>query len=135
MSTAAEGGCLCGAVRYRVEGDPVAATLCHCASCRRAGGGPTLAWAVFDRERVVWLAGEPQEYESSPGKFWNFCARCGSLVGYCRASRPEHYDITIATLDNPDAFPPTVEIWTGEKVGWEALNEAIPHKPRSSLNE
>ena len=45
----AEGGCLCGSVRYRVAGDPVAATLCHCRSCRRASGGTNVAWAVFDR--------------------------------------------------------------------------------------
>ena len=55
----AEGGCLCGAVRYRVSGDPVAATLCHCRSCRRASGGVTVAWAVFDKDAFEWLKGKP----------------------------------------------------------------------------
>jgi hypothetical protein len=84
---------------------------------------------------VEWLAGSPREYESSPGKFWSFCGDCGSLVGYHRDSRPEHYDITTATLDNPGAFPPSVEIWIGEKIAWEAMAPGRPTKERSSLNE
>ena len=130
-----EGGCLCGAVRYRVSGEPIAATLCHCRSCRRASGGVTVAWAVFDRQDFDWLKGEPREYSSSPGIHWRFCGTCGSLVGYRRDSRPGHVDVTTATLDEPDLFPPTVEIWIGDKIAWEALHPDLPRKVRSSLNE
>ena len=130
-----EGGCLCGAVRYRVAGEPIATTLCHCRSCRRASGGVTVAWAVFEKAAFEWIKGEPHEYSSSPGIFWRFCGACGSLVGYRRDSRPDHVDVTTATLDDPDAFPPTVEIWVGDKIAWEALHPDLPKKPRSSLNE
>ena len=88
----AEGGCLCGAIRYRVTGEPVAATLCHCRSCRRASGGTNVAWAVFDKSALEWLADEPVAYSSSRGIEWLHCH--GSLVGYRRSSRPEHIDIT-----------------------------------------
>ena len=135
MTDSAEGGCLCGAARYRVEGAAVARTLCHCGSCRRASGGVTVAWAVFPAEAFAIIAGEVREYSSSQGIHWGFCPTCSSLVTYRRDSRPDHRDITTATLDNPDAFPPTVEIWTGERIAWEALNSDLPHKPRSSLNE
>ena len=134
MSDPAEGGCLCGAVRYRVTGDPIAATLCHCASCRRASGGVTVAWAVFDKDKFEWLQGKPTEYSSSPGIFWRFCANCGSLVGYRRESRPDHLDIATATLDNPDLFPPGVEIWLEQKIGWETLHPNLPKRRQSSLN-
>jgi hypothetical protein len=135
MKRSAQGGCLCGAVRYRVDGEPLARTLCHCRSCRRATGGVTVAWAVFAANDVTVTRGEIAEYSSSPGIHWGFCAACGSLVAYRRDSRPDHRDVTTATLDDPDAFPPTVEIWTEQKIGWESLNHALPHKPRSSLNE
>jgi len=131
----AEGGCLCGALRYRVSGDPLAATLCHCRSCRRASGGVTVAWAVFEKGAFEWLKGEPAEYSSSSGIHWRHCANCGSLVGYRRDSRPDDVDITTATLDDPGIFPPTVEIWTGDRIAWEALNPGLPKTPRSSLNE
>ena len=130
-----EGGCLCGAVRYRVTGTPVARTLCHCISCRRATGGVSVAWAVFAKDDFTLLTGEVREYSSSPGIYWGSCANCSSLVTYRRDTRPDHHDITTATLDDPDAFPPTVEIWVGEKIAWETLNPELPHKLRSTLNE
>jgi hypothetical protein len=132
MST--EGGCLCGTIRYRVTGEPVAATLCHCGSCRRASGGTNVAWAVFDKAAFDWFAGEPAAYSSSPGIEWLFCSLCGSLVGYRRASRPDHMDITTGTLDDPDRYPPDVEIWLEQKIGWETLHPELPKRQQSSLN-
>ena len=134
MSGAAEGGCLCGEIRYRVSGEPVAATLCHCGSCRRASGGTNVAWAVFEEDMFEWLAGEPAAYSSSPGIEWLFCDTCGSLVGYRRSSRREHMDITTGTLDDPDRFPPKVEIWLDQKIGWETLHPNLPKRQQSSLN-
>ena len=135
MTDSAEGGCLCGTVRYRVSGDPVAATLCHCGSCRRASGGTNVAWAVFDKDQFEWLSGKPADFSSSPGIHWLFCGGCGSLLGYRRASRPEHVDITTGTLDDPDRFPPGVEIWLEQKIGWETLHPELEKRQRSSLNE
>ena len=135
MTVSSEGGCQCGAVRYRVSGTPVAATLCHCADCRRASGGTNVAWAVFDHDAFEWLSGTPADYISSPGIHWLFCKECGSTVGYRRSKRPHHMDITTATLDDPDAFAPDVEIWVAEKIGWESLHPDLPKRERSSLNE
>ena len=134
MTGSAEGGCLCGALRYRVHGDPVATTLCHCRSCRRASGGTNVAWAVFDKPAFEWRKGEPADFSSSPGIHWLFCPTCGSLVGYRRSSRPEHMDITTGTLDEPDLFPPAVEIWLDHKIGWETLDPDLPKRRQSSLN-
>jgi hypothetical protein len=130
-----EGGCLCGAIRYRVTGDPVAATLCHCVDCRRASGGTNVAWAVFEKADFEWLAGDPAHYSSSPGIHWLFCRDCGSMVGYRRSERPNHMDITTGTLDDPDRFPPIDEIWLSQKIGWEALHPELRKFERSSLNE
>jgi len=133
-ASAAEGGCLCGAIRYRVTGEPVAATLCHCGSCRRASGGTNVAWAVFDQDKFEWLNGYPGVYSSSPGIEWLYCRDCGSTVGYRRASRPEHMDITTGTLDDPGRYPPDVEIWLEQKIGWETLHPELPKRQQSSLN-
>nr|NUR38224.1 GFA family protein [Sphingomonas sp.] len=130
----AEGGCLCGSVRYRVSGEAVAATLCHCRSCRRASGGTNVAWAVFDKTAFQWLGAEPVTYSSSRGIEWLHCGRCGSLVGYTRASRPDHMDITTGTLDEPDLYPPTVEIWLDHRIEWETLDPELPKRQQSSLN-
>ena len=125
---------MCGTVRYRVSGEPVATTLCHCRSCRRASGGTNVAWAVFDQAAFEWLTGQPTAYSSSPGVEWLHCGDCGSLVGYRRSSRPAHMDITTGTLDDPDRFPPAVEIWLEYKIRWETLAPELPKRKRSSLN-
>ena len=131
----AEGGCLCGALRYRVLGEPVATTLCHCRSCRRASGGTNVAWAVFDKAAFKWLSDEPVAYSSSRGIEWLHCHQCGSLVGYRRSSRPDHMDITTGTLDDPNLYPPGVEIWLDHKIGWETLDPKLPKRAQSSLND
>src|SRR5258708_32619699 len=82
-----EGGCLCGAVRYRVSGEPVAATLCHCRSCRKASGGTNVAWAGVDKSAFEGLSDEPGAYSSSPGSDWWRRHPCGSLGGYRRCTR------------------------------------------------
>lgn len=120
------GGCLCGAVRYRVTGPARATSLCHCDSCRRATGGPSLAWAIFDEDKVEIVAGELAIYASSPGVERGFCARCGTSLTYRRANRPGLFDVTTASLDDPEAFPPVKEIWTEERLSWQAANPALP---------
>ena len=127
------GGCLCGAIRYRANGEPRATSLCHCRSCRLATGGPSLAWAVFDADRVEIVQGRLAIHISSPGIERGFCAHCGTSLSYRRADRPGLFDITTASLDDPEACPPAVEIWTGERLCWEAANPDLPQFPRSSV--
>ena len=120
-----EGGCLCGAIRYRITGEPVATTLCHCRTCRRASGAPTVAWAVFRSGDVVFVAGAPTRFRSSPGIARTFCGKCGTPLTYQRESATGTIDITTATLDDPDKFAPACEIWIAHKISWETLNESI----------
>jgi hypothetical protein len=126
MTESATGGCLCGAVRYRVLGAPRSTSLCHCESCRRATGGPSLAWAIFDEDSVAIEQGEIAIYASTPGVERGFCARCGTSLTYRRANRPGLFDVTTASLDDPNAFPPSKEIWTEERLAWIAPHPALP---------
>ncbi|MBA3898221.1 MAG: GFA family protein [Sphingomonadaceae bacterium] len=122
----AEGGCFCGAVRYRVTGPPNALSLCHCRSCRSAAGAPSLAWAIFPESRFELVAGELATFEPSPGVERGFCARCGTSLSYTRANRPGLFDVTTASLDDPEAFAPLEEIWTEERLTWVSPNPALP---------
>lgn len=133
MTASAEGGCLCGAIRYRVAGEPLVCTICHCRSCRRASGAPTVAWAVFRSGDFKYLQGEPDYFSSSPAVTRTFCGTCGTPLTYQHAKRPDSIDVTTATFDNPELLPPTKEIWTEHRIPWEPVNEAIPQFPRSSV--
>lgn len=128
------GGCLCGAVRYRVTGAPDGTSLCHCVSCRRSTGGPSLAWVIFPEQSVAITEGTLAEYQSSPGTYRGFCAQCGTSLTYRRDNRPGLFDVTTASLDDPEALPPAKEIWTEERLSWEAANPDLPQFARFSTS-
>ena len=116
--TAATGGCLCGAVRYRAEGKVKWTSYCHCQSCRRATGSPVAAFAGFDETRFSYTAGAPQVFASSPGVRRSFCGRCGTPLTYRAARYPGEVHILIATLDAPEGFAPRAHVFCAERISW-----------------
>lgn len=97
-----------------------------------ATGAPSLAWTIFPAGSFAFVAGTPVRLQSSPGVWRTFCGQCGTTLTYQRDDRLQMIDATTASLDDPHAFPPAVEIWTSQKVAWESLNGAIPQFPESS---
>ena len=101
-----EGGCLCGAVRFRLLGPPFEIDYCHCHSCRKHTGGPVSAFADCKRHLVEFTRGAPKLFESSPGVRRGFCADCGSTLTYETDALPDEIHIHIGALDKPEDFPP-----------------------------
>jgi len=132
MDMSVTGGCLCGAVRYRVSGAPVSSSICHCGTCRRASGAPSVAWFVVPRDRFELLSGELSTFPSSTPVIRQFCAVCGSQLIYRHDDNPDLVEITTATLDDPEVFPPTREIWLSHKLSWEVTNPERRHESDES---
>jgi hypothetical protein len=130
MSITLEGGCLCGAVRYRLAEAPSEANICHCATCRRAAGAPSVAWATLPAAGFAWIAGRPVEHASSTGVTRTHCAACGTSLTY--QARPDSIDVTIASLDDPEAVPPTTEIWLSHRLSWEPVDPGRVSYPGGS---
>lgn len=122
MSAILEGGCLCGAIRYRVEGSPSSVSICHCRSCRRASGAPAVGWFVVSRAQFKLLSGVLAICQSSKPVHRGFCRQCGTQLTYQHESAPDTIELTIASLDTPERLPPTKEIWLAEKLPWAAVN-------------
>jgi len=125
------GRCLCGAVRYEVDGDLGPIAFCHCAECRRASGSAFAANAnvVKSEHRFSSGAAAIVEYESSPGKFRAFCARCGSPLYSRTSAAPETLRIRLGTLDQDPGGRPRLHVWTSEKAAWFEINDEIPQIP------
>lgn len=127
-----EGGCLCGANRYRITGVPLSSVLCHCSSCRRASGAPTVAWLTVERTHFEVLCGGARDFLSSPGVIRRFCADCGSALTYENSKSPASIDVTTASLDDPAACPPTAEVWLDHRISWQAAAaNLVPHRQGS----
>ena len=126
-----EGGCLCGAVRYRAGGEASHPTLCHCNSCRRAAGAPLVAWVTFPLAQFAFTKGAPARYRSSPRVVRTLCPICGTSLTYQHDSLPGEIDVTVGSLDDPSAFPPADHTWTSERIAWLELGDALPRYSRS----
>jgi len=89
-----------------------------------------VAWLTFGRDQVEFLSGDPASYVSSSGVVRRFCGRCGSPISYETAAHPSSIDLTTVSLDDPTTFPPTREVWVGEKLWWEAVHVALDQYPK-----
>ena len=124
-----EGGCLCGAVRYAVRGEPIVVALCHCNTCRRSAGAPAVAWAMFPLDAYEILRGERAVYASSKGVARGYCARCGTQLSWEGDVLPGRVDVTLASFDDPTALAPTMHIWEKQRLSWLHTTDALPRYP------
>jgi len=126
MTNVREGGCQCGAIRYRAEGEPLMAALCHCAMCRRASAAPAVAWAMYPQAQVTFIRGEPTAYASSAEARRGFCSRCGTPLCFTATFLPGLIDITIGSLDAPEALAPTLHYWDSKRLPWLHIADDLP---------
>lgn len=130
MSDRLSGGCLCGAVRYEVAGDPVWSAGCCCRDCARSTGTPFVVWVGFSPGNVTFTGDDTCICETSEGVLRGFCETCGTALTYGRSAefdtdRPILY-VAAATLDDPEAFPPTEVVWYAQRPSWFNLEPAVP---------
>jgi len=121
-----EGGCLCGAVRYRVAGPLGDAVYCHCALCRRANAAPAVPWITVPPARFALTAGAPASYRSSDHGTRAFCAACGTQLTFRTTQRPDDVDVTLCSLDRPQDATPAYHIWSESRLPWLRLDEHLP---------
>lgn len=130
-----EGGCFCGRLRYRLEGEPDDANYCHCRMCQRVAGAPVVAWGTWPADRFAWLAGTPAVLASSPRAQRLFCRDCGTHVLFREERTPQKVDVALATLDEPGRFAPTAHYWTSSAIPWCAPHDDLPRYREGSLAE
>lgn len=119
----ADGGCLCGAVRFTTEGAPKWTSYCHCASCRRHTGAPVAAYAGFERDKVRFTRGALARYASSPGVHRGFCSQCGSTLSYEGARWPTELHLHVGAFDDPAPYAPRGHAFADERLAWLHLTD------------
>jgi hypothetical protein len=104
------GGCLCGAIRYRVEGEPTHVGRCHCADCRKRSGSAFAVYGQWPRHAFE-LDGELATFNGD-----GFCRTCGSRIGIVE---DDGVEINLGTLDEaPFELLPEAEIWVKRREPW-----------------
>ena len=124
-----EGGCLCGAVRFRCEGEPINVRICHCRNCQKAMGSPFFARALFDQTALT-VEGEVACYPSSEALDRVFCKIFGTRL-FAWRKKPAVAGVALAAFDDRNAFAPTEHIWVSEKMDWVRLDDGLPQHLQS----
>lgn len=123
-----EGGCDCGALRYRVTGEAYDTGYCHCRICQRTSGAPLQAFARIKADQFAYTKGRPAIYVSSDHGQREFCAACGSQLLYRGRQAPFDVAFNTPTLDDPSAFPPRQHVWYRSRLGWFETADALPRQ-------
>jgi len=126
-----EGGCDCGAVRYRLESRPLFVHCCHCRWCQRESGAAFALNAMIEADRVRLLAGRPEivhtPSQSGKGQDIARCPTCRIALwsNYAGAGPFVHF-VRVGTLDEPDHLPPDIHIFTASRQPWVILPPGVP---------
>ena len=126
-----EGGCGCGQVRYRMNGEPLFVHCCHCHWCQRETGTAFGLNAMIEADRVDLIQGTPEAVQtpslSGRGQTIWRCPNCRVAVwsNYGGAG-PDIRFVRVGTLDGPDKLPPDIHIYVASKQPWVALTDGKP---------
>lgn len=126
MSEGMTGGCLCGKVRYKIEGQPLMQAVCHCRNCQKQAGS---AWSMIAGvpEAALEVTGTVKTYEdhgdSGGAVLRQFCPDCGSPLFSRVGSAPGLVFVKAGTLDDTSTFQPQVQVWTRSKQHWVDLGD------------
>jgi len=129
MTNPRDGGCACGAVRYRLASDPMITHCCHCLNCQRQTGSAFVINLLIEADRFELLAGEPVPVDvpRDDGSTQRIvrCPAC-QVALYSEYGRPEVRFVRAGTLDDPSSVTPDVHIFTKSKLGWIVLPDSAP---------
>lgn len=129
MEVKFEGGCLCGAVRYRSTAEPMMGGHCYCVDCRRSSGSSRCSHLVVSKAAVA-VEGEVTLYER-PADSGNvvsraFCPTCGAPVYSLNTGMPEAIFIRASSLDDLEVFKPGMAVYGSRAPSWENLDPVLP---------
>ena len=129
MSATREGGCSCGAIRYRLTFEPLVTHCCHCLNCQRQTGSAFVINLLTETDRVELLAGDPQPVDvprddGSKQRVFR-CPNCQVAV-FSHYGHPGVRFVRGGTLDQPASVEPDVHIFTKSKLPWITLPDSVP---------
>jgi hypothetical protein len=118
------GGCLCGALRYEAEGEPLFAGLCYCVDCQKASGSAFVPFMGFASSNVRF-SGPTRQFASNSARgsdaVRNSCPVCGSLVFGGEVGKDDLFTVYAGTLDDPSSFRPTIAIFARSRPAWAVI--------------
>ena len=122
------GSCLCGRVRYEIEGGFSDASHCHCGQCRKGHGAAFASYGVLPSAALKYTAGSEaiRSYRASATATRTFCGDCGSNLEWRGSRTPERVGIALGALDDEPAVRPRQHIFVGSRAPWYEIADELP---------
>ena len=125
-----EGGCACGAVRYRLTSPPMFVNCCHCRDCQRQTGSAFVINAIIETDRIEMLSGEPEPVRvptdsGRPHDIYR-CPNCRIALWSDYGGRPKLRFVRVGTLDDPSMLRPGAHIFTRSRLPWVGIPADTP---------
>ncbi len=131
MTDIHEGGCLCGAVRFKTQGKLRELIFCHCSQCRKQTGLYYAATNVLDSHMDVQGVDEITWYRSSSAARRGFCRHCGSAL-FWKADGLDYTSILAGTFDGPTGLEPGYHIFCADKGDFYDIRDNLPRFAEAS---
>jgi hypothetical protein len=121
------GRCLCGGIRFEIDGHLGPVVYCHCSMCRHANGSSFATNASVRNEQFRIVSGLEliREYQSSPGNLRAFCSNCGSPMYGTVREAPWIRRVRLGTLDSGGGAKSVAHIWVGSKSEWYDITDHL----------
>jgi hypothetical protein len=127
------GGCLCGAVRYRLSAPLEGISHCYCSMCRKQHGAAFATYGTAPRSHLAIddAKGALRIYRSSAQAQRHFCGTCGSSLFWEHDKLKETLEVALGTLDDEPAERPEAHIFVRDKPSWISILDDLPQYPAS----
>ena len=133
-----KGGCLCGAVRYHSQEDPIVTINCHCDDCRRSTGAVFSTNVMVPEDRLL-VEGETRQYEhgADSGNIMtkSFCPTCGALLFGTSSGRHNIVSIRAGTIDDQRKIIPSVNVYLDRQIPTTVIDEGLVGWQRMPANK
>ena len=132
MKTPFEGGCTCGAIRYRCDAEPMMMFNCHCRDCQRATGTGFAPVVYVEKARFSLTQGELAHYRTPAERggfnLRGYCKDCGSRLTGGESERG--IGINAASIDDPSGYHPQFSIFAADAQPWSPVDASVPAHPK-----
>jgi hypothetical protein len=129
-----EGGCACGAVRFKITAPPIGTGVCHCLDCQKASGGGPNYVALVPKPAFEVTKGEAKVYltkaDSGAQVGRAFCAACGTPLWSMPAADAPFVPVKLGALDDPSGYQPVLHLYTDSAQPWHLMHEGVPKFPK-----
>ncbi|NKC01223.1 MAG: GFA family protein [Pseudomonadales bacterium] len=122
------GSCLCGGIKYEINGEVAMTRICHCVNCRKFSGTANAAWGLAQVADFSQTASDAEvgEYDAGSGSLRKFCMSCGSPLWFEPKDLPAFVGIALGSIDDGNPALPEMHVWMRSSPDWEDISDSLP---------